>query len=79
MIIGSVTEAQAQLSSLLERVRAGEEIIIARAGKPIAILVPYHAPLVPRSPGALQGRIRMAEDFDQLPPDVAGAFGVEEP
>jgi len=79
MIVGSVTEAKAQLSSLLERVCAGEEVIIARAGKPIARLVPYHAEPGPRTPGALKGRIRVAEDFDQLPPDIAEAFGLDEP
>lgn len=79
MIVGSVTEAKAQLSSLLERVLAGEEVIIARAGKPIVRLVPFHETPRPRTPGALKGRIRMAEDFDQLPPDIAEAFGVEAP
>ena len=79
MIIGSVTEAKAQLSMLLERVCAGEEIIIARAGRPIARLVPYQSGRVPRKPGDLKGRIRMADDFDDLPLDIAEALGMVEP
>jgi prevent-host-death family protein len=79
MFVGSVTEAKAQLSMLLERVCAGEEVIIARAGKPIARLVPFRADRVPRKPGALTGRIRMADDFDELPPDIAEAFGMVKP
>ena len=79
MIIGTVTEAKTQLSSLLERVCAGEEIIIARAGKPIARLVPYHPGPVHRKPGDLRGRIHMASDFDDLPADIAEAFGMAEP
>jgi prevent-host-death family protein len=79
MFVGSITEAKAQLSMLLERVGAGEEVINAEAGKPIARLVPHRADRVPRKSGALKGRIRMADDFDELPPDIAEAFGMVEP
>lgn len=78
MIITNVTEAKAQLSALLERVRNGEEIILGKAGRPIAKLVPYRPQAVPRQPGALRGKIRIADDFDELPPDIAAAFGLPE-
>ena len=73
MVVDSVTEAKAQLSALLVRVQKGEEVVISRAGKPIASLVPYHASLQPRKPGALRGKVRIAKDFDVLPDDLASA------
>ena len=72
----TVTEAKAQLSALLERVLAGEEVVIGRAGKPVARLVPYTTKKARRVPGALRGQIRIAADFDQLPEDLAETFGV---
>ncbi len=77
MVVNTVSEAKAQLSNLLDRVLAGEEVIIGRAGKPVAVLLPYDATRRRRSPGALRGRIRIAEDFDDLPEDIADAFGME--
>ncbi len=75
MIVNTVTEAKANLSALLERVLQGEEVIISRAGKPIAVLVPFSPDRRPRRPGALKGRIVIAPDFDELPADLADAFG----
>jgi prevent-host-death family protein len=60
----NVHEAKTHLSRLLEAVEAGEEIIIARAGKPVARLAPLEEPRQPRRPGALAGQIWIAEDFD---------------
>ena len=77
MIVNTITEAKAQLSALIEKALAGEEIIIKRAGKPVAVLHKYDLHRVKRRPGALKGKIRIAEDFDELPPDIAVAFGVE--
>lgn len=65
----NVHEAKTHLSRLLERVDAGEEIIIARAGKPCAKLVPIRRSRTPRRLGLLKGRIRIAEDFDAPLPD----------
>ena len=76
MIVNTVTDAKAHLSALLDRVSRGEEVIIARAGKPVAILEPYHAERQVRRPGALRGKIRVADDFDELPPEMAAAFGM---
>ena len=75
MPITNISEAKARLSSLLRRVEEGEEVVIGRAGKPIARLVPFERPARPRQPGALAGRIRIADDFDELPEDLAEAFG----
>jgi len=77
MPIVNIEDAKAQLSVLVEKVRAGQEVIIGKAGKPVAKLVPYERSEKPRRPGALRGKIRIAEDFDELPRDLAEAFGTE--
>ena len=74
MIVNTVTEAKAQLSALLDRVCRGEEVIISRAGKPVAVLEPYDPADRPRNPGALRGKIHIAEDFDSVTPDIAEMF-----
>ncbi len=79
MFITNISEAKAQLSALIERVVRGEEIIIGKAGRPVAKLVKYERSETRRRPGALAGRIRIADDFDELPDDLAEAFGVSEP
>ncbi|MBI5549966.1 MAG: type II toxin-antitoxin system prevent-host-death family antitoxin [Desulfobacterales bacterium] len=78
MHITNISEAKAQLSALVEKVLAGEDVIIGKAGKPVARLVPYKAVRKQRRPGALKNEIRIAEDFDRLPEDIARAFGMEE-
>ena len=78
MHITNISEAKAQLSALIEQVLAGKEVIIGKAGRPVAKLVPYDLGSEPRQPGALRGKIRIAEDFDELPDDIAGAFGMKE-
>ena len=77
MQIVNISEAKAQLSSLVAKVCRGQEILIARAGTPVARLVPFQRSDIERRPGALRGKIHMAEDFDVLPADIAEAFGVE--
>lgn len=61
----NVHEAKTHLSRLLHRVEQGEEIVIARAGKPIARLVPIGVTSTPRVPGLYAGQIWIAEDFDE--------------
>jgi prevent-host-death family protein len=69
-------EAKTRLSQLVERAEAGEEIIIARRGTPVARLVPVAGRNSLASVhGALRGRIQLADDFDELPDDIAEAFG----
>ena len=68
-------EAKSQLSRLIEAVENGEEIVIARAGKPVARLTPLAESPKPRRPGALAGKIWISEDFDDpLPDDIQAAF-----
>ena len=76
MLITNISEAKAQLSALIEKVIAGEEVIIGKAGKPVAKLIRYERSDAPRRPGVLRGKIKIAEDFDELPKDVAKAFGM---
>ena len=67
-----IRDAQTQLARLLKRVAAGEEIIIAKAGKPVARLVPYEEKSLKRKPGALKGKIWISPDFDKSLEDIAG-------
>jgi prevent-host-death family protein len=69
----NVHEAKTHLSRLLERVEAGEEILVARNGKAIARLVPVGR--MARRPGAMKGRLRIRRDFDSpLPAKLAKAL-----
>lgn len=61
----NVHEAKTHLSRLLERVEHGEEIVIARAGKPVARLVPIEAAAGKRPLGLYKGQIWMSDDFDE--------------
>jgi len=72
--IVNVHAAKTQLSRLLERAEAGEEIVIGRAGKPIAKLVPYVPDRPKRVFGALKGQIRILPGFDELDEEVARDF-----
>lgn len=71
----NIYDAKAQLSRLIERAAAGEEIVIAKAGKPRAKLVPIAPNAEPRKPGCLKGRFIVPDDFDDpLPDDVLDSF-----
>jgi prevent-host-death family protein len=74
----NVYEAKTHLSRLLDRVEAGEEIVIGRAGRPIARLVPYRKPAVQRRPGGWRNKVWIAEDFDELPEVITAAFKGED-
>jgi prevent-host-death family protein len=76
MQITNISEAKAQLSALIEKVLSGEDVIIGKAGKPVARLVRYSENPKARKPGALKGKIKIAADFDDLPDDIASAFGM---
>jgi prevent-host-death family protein len=76
MQITNISEAKAQLSALIERVLAGEEVIIGKAGKPVAKLIRYERNKEIRRPGALKGKIKIASDFDELPEDMIRAFEI---
>jgi prevent-host-death family protein len=71
----NIHEAKTHLSRLVDDVAAGEEIVIAKAGKPVAKLVPIASDLETRHLGSMRGKIWMADDFDELlPPEVLAGF-----
>ena len=71
----NIHQAKTHLSQLLEDVARGEEIVIAKAGKPIARLVAVTTPSLPRQHGLLKGRITIAADFDApLPEEILTSF-----
>jgi len=73
--IVNLYEAKTTLSRLVERAAAGEEIIIAKAGKPMAKLVSAKKPSRRRKPGGWKGRVVIRKDFDApLPPALRAAF-----
>lgn len=65
----SIHQAQTDLSKLVEKVLAGQEIIITKTGKPVAKLVPYNHVATHRKLGSMKGQIRLAADFDAPIPD----------
>jgi prevent-host-death family protein len=72
--IVNVHEAKTHLSRLLEQVARGDDVVIAKAGKPVARLIPFAAP-GQRRLGDDRGRVIIADDFDQpLPDDVLTDF-----
>jgi prevent-host-death family protein len=75
MVEVNVHEAKTHLSRLLSRVEAGEEVLISRAGRPIARLLPVATPPPRRVPDRDRGKGRIAEDFDgPLPARLLARF-----
>lgn len=71
----NIHQAKSNLSKLIEAVSRGEEVIIAKAGKPAVKLVPITKQEIQRKPGALKGKIKIASDFNEpLPKDVLDDF-----
>jgi prevent-host-death family protein len=71
----NVHQAKTHLSKLLDRVMQGEEIIIARAGKPVARLVPVAPRPARRIPGSARGQVHVSPDFDApLPEEILRSF-----
>jgi prevent-host-death family protein len=71
----NIHEAKTHLSKLLARVMGGEEIVIAKAGKPVARLVPYDSRPSKRTAGTASGKLRMAADFNEpLPEEILQSF-----
>jgi len=73
-MIVNTHEAKTHLSRLIERAAKGEEIIIGKAGRPIARLVPYREIPTPREPGVWRGQVTLADDFDTTPDEVIDGF-----
>lgn len=74
MLSINMHEAKSQLSKLVERALAGEEIIIARAGQPLVRLMPILQDATPRVAGHMAGKIVLADDFDATPEEIIAAF-----
>ena len=72
----NISEAKAQLSRLVEEVQKGERVVIANAGRPVAVLTAFKADPGPRPMGGWKDRdVWIAEDFDDpLPPEIQAAF-----
>lgn len=71
----NIHDAKSQFSKLIEAVKQGEEIVIAKGGKPAAMLVPMLAQKLVRQLSAMKGKIKIAADFDApLPDDLQAAF-----
>lgn len=75
----NIDEMHRDFSRVMDRVAKGEEVVITSAGSPVAKLVPFNRPSVPRVPGSWRGKVRIATDFDVLPPEVAAAFRGDAP
>lgn len=75
MIISNIHAAKTHLSKLLVDVENGEEIIIAKAGKPVAKLVPYSdGPTEPRKPGRLKGQVFIKDSSDETEDERQNTF-----
>jgi prevent-host-death family protein len=75
MRVTNIHEAKTHLSKLVERVAGGEEIIIAKAGRPVARLIPYKATTKPiRKPGSMKGKIKILPGFDALDKEIEKLF-----
>lgn len=77
-MIVNIHEAKTHLSRLVARAAAGEEIVIGKAGKPMAKLVPYTANKEPRKLGAWRGKVWMAPDFDEPDEELIRLFEGED-
>jgi len=73
-----IGEAKTQLSRLVHMAEGGEEIVLRRGRRPVARLVAIEpeSPSERRKPGRMGGRVRMREDFEEWPEDVARALGI---
>ncbi len=74
----SIGEAKTQLSKLVHLAEKGEEVVLRRGPKPVARLVAITAGQdgPRRKPGRMRGRVRVPDDFDEWPQDVALALGI---
>lgn len=73
-MIVNIHDAKTHLSRLVDQAKAGEEIVIARAGHPLVRMVPYVERSEPRVPGTMSGRIAVGADFDATPEWLLDAF-----
>lgn len=74
MITANIYQAKTQLSKLIQQVENGKEVIIAKAGKPVAKLVAYKEDKKPRKPGLLKGKINVPDDFNEESEEINEMF-----
>jgi len=70
----NIHEAKTHLSRLVERAASGEEIVIAKAGRPMARLVGYDKQKEPRKLGGWEGRVEILPGFDEMDEEIAKLF-----
>jgi prevent-host-death family protein len=70
----NIHEAKTNFSKLLAEVQGGKEVVITKAGRPVAKLVPFTTRGSRRVPGGWEGRMVMAEDFDEVDAEIAVDF-----
>lgn len=70
----NIYEAKNKFSKLIDQAESGEEVVISRAGKPVAKIIPYNFKNEPRVPGDWKGKVKIHEDFDELPQNLIDAF-----
>ena len=70
----NVHEAKTNLSRLLGEVERGGEVVIGRAGRPVAVLKAFQPERKQRKPGSWKGRVKIAADFDELPAELQRGF-----
>ena len=74
MQIVNIHAAKTNLSKLIEEVLAGKEVVIAKAGKPVAKLIGYKGKMKPRKPGLWKGKVWIAPDFDDEDEEINEMF-----
>jgi len=74
MTIVNIHQAKTNLSKLIAKALAGEEVVIAKAGKPVVKLTTYIEKLKPRKPGMWKGKVWMSEDFDEEDEEINKSF-----
>ena len=70
----NIHDAKTHLSQLVAQAEAGGEVVLSRAGKPVAKIVPFRQPRPARVPGVWRGEVTIRDDFDELPDDVMAVF-----
>jgi len=74
MLLSNIYEAKTHLSSLIQKALDGEEVVIAKAGKPLVALVPYSVEKEQVKFGLLKGQIKISDDFNNFSDQVADMF-----
>ncbi len=78
MRLTNIYQAKTQLSRLIQDALDGKKVVIGKAGTPLVQLIPIEHHAEPRKLGSLRGKIKIADDFDELPDDILKAFGAED-